>query len=193
MYYLNSRYYDPEIGRFVNADDISFLDPETINGLNLYAYCGSNPVMFIDLLGLFAVTIGIVSIGLLALLGVATITYVEAEYHPIENATKDISDLLIETFKNIKNEVKFLFEKWIPGSWPGDDPTVAPGDDFIWRGPGEIGSERGEWYNPITGDQLHPDLNHKQPKGPHWGWKNKLKKILQDIFKIFPGGPPTLA
>ena len=48
LYYLNSRYYDPETGRFVNADDISFLDPETINGLNLYAYCGSNPVMFID-------------------------------------------------------------------------------------------------------------------------------------------------
>lgn len=48
MYYLNSRYYDPETGRFVNADDISFLDPETINGLNLYAYCGDNPVMNID-------------------------------------------------------------------------------------------------------------------------------------------------
>ena len=51
LYYLNSRYYDPEIGRFVNADDISFLDPETINGLNLYAYCGDNPVMKIDLTG----------------------------------------------------------------------------------------------------------------------------------------------
>ena len=48
MYYLNSRYYDPEIGRFVNSDYISFLDPESINGLNIYAYCGSNPVMFID-------------------------------------------------------------------------------------------------------------------------------------------------
>ena len=48
LYYLNSRYYDPETGRFVNADDISFLDPETINGLNLYAYCGDNPVMLTD-------------------------------------------------------------------------------------------------------------------------------------------------
>ena len=48
MYYLNSRYYDPETGRFVNADDISFLDPETITGLNLYAYCGDNSVLFID-------------------------------------------------------------------------------------------------------------------------------------------------
>ena len=48
LYYLNSRYYDPETGRFLNADDISYIDPETINGLNLYAYCGNNPVMRID-------------------------------------------------------------------------------------------------------------------------------------------------
>ena len=53
MYYLNSRYYDPETGRFVNANDISFLDPESINGLNLYAYCGDNPVMYIDPNGTF--------------------------------------------------------------------------------------------------------------------------------------------
>ena len=76
-----------------------------------------------------------------------------------------------------------LFSRWEPGSWPGDDPTQAPGDGFEWRGPGEIGSSKGEWYNPSTGDQLHPDLNHPLPKGPHWGWKNKILKILKDIFK----------
>ena len=46
LYYLNSRYYDPQIGRFINADDISTLDVTQIalNGLNLYAYCLNNPV-----------------------------------------------------------------------------------------------------------------------------------------------------
>ncbi|MCL2062595.1 MAG: hypothetical protein FWH03_08260 [Firmicutes bacterium] len=48
FYYLNSRYYDPAICRFINADDISELDPEEINGLNLYAYCGDNPIMNVD-------------------------------------------------------------------------------------------------------------------------------------------------
>ena len=79
--------------------------------------------------------------------------------------------------------MNIMFAQWQPGSWPGDDPTVSPGDDFIWRGPGEKGSSKGEWYNPKTGDQLHPDLNHLLPKGPHWGWRNKILKILQDIFK----------
>ena len=51
LYYLKSRYYDPGTGRFISPDDISYLDPETINGLNLYAYCGNNPVMRIDSLG----------------------------------------------------------------------------------------------------------------------------------------------
>ncbi len=48
LYYLQSRYYDPETGRFINADDVSYLDPETIHGLNLYAYCLNNPVMYVD-------------------------------------------------------------------------------------------------------------------------------------------------
>lgn len=48
LYYLQTRYYDPETGRFINADTLEYLDPETIDGLNLYAYCGNNPVMRID-------------------------------------------------------------------------------------------------------------------------------------------------
>ena len=48
LYYLKTRYYDPEIGRFISIDGIEYLDPETINGLNLYAYCNNNPVMNID-------------------------------------------------------------------------------------------------------------------------------------------------
>lgn len=48
MYYLITRYYDPKIGRFINADTPDYLDPKTINGLNLYAYCNNNPVMNVD-------------------------------------------------------------------------------------------------------------------------------------------------
>ena len=48
LYYLQSRYYDPAIGRFLNADSLEYLDPETAGGLNLYAYCNGNPVMYVD-------------------------------------------------------------------------------------------------------------------------------------------------
>ena len=56
LYYLNTRYYDPEVGRFISQDDVSYLDPEHINGLNLFAYCGNNPVMNVDPSGTFAIT-----------------------------------------------------------------------------------------------------------------------------------------
>ena len=48
LYYLQTRYYDPEIGRFVTIDDVAYLAPDTIGGLNLYSYCNNNPVMCVD-------------------------------------------------------------------------------------------------------------------------------------------------
>ena len=53
LYYLKTRYYDPVVGRFITIDDLSYIDPEHINGLNLYAYCGNNPVMTVDPTGQF--------------------------------------------------------------------------------------------------------------------------------------------
>ena len=45
LYYLQSRYYDPVTGRFINADGASFI--EKID-YNLYAYCKNNPIMYND-------------------------------------------------------------------------------------------------------------------------------------------------
>lgn len=70
LYYLKTRYYDPEVGRFITIDDLSYLDPETINGLNLYAYCGNNPVMNIDPNGNFFLSLLIAVIAGAAIGGV---------------------------------------------------------------------------------------------------------------------------
>ena len=66
MYYLMTRYYDPKIGRFINADTPDYLDHETLGGLNLYAYCNSNPVMNIDPSGHEPITLGITGFLLMA-------------------------------------------------------------------------------------------------------------------------------
>ena len=54
----------------MTIDDLSYLDPESINGLNLYAYCGNNPIIFYDPDGHFA-TLAIV-LGIIALAGLIT-------------------------------------------------------------------------------------------------------------------------
>lgn len=48
LYYCQTRYYDPKIGRWLSVDNINYLDSESVGGLNLYAYCGNNPIMYID-------------------------------------------------------------------------------------------------------------------------------------------------
>ena len=48
LFWLSSRYYSPELCRFISQDDVSYLDPTSINGLNLYAYCMNNPIMYAD-------------------------------------------------------------------------------------------------------------------------------------------------
>ena len=52
-YYLQSRYYDPQMGRFINADepDLLELTSSDINGANLYCYCGNDPVNRVDFHG----------------------------------------------------------------------------------------------------------------------------------------------
>lgn len=46
MYWLQSRYYDPEIGRFIYADGL--VDSGGLLGHNMFAYCGNNPVNNFD-------------------------------------------------------------------------------------------------------------------------------------------------
>lgn len=42
-YYLQSRYYDPSICRFINADDYTYSDANTYVGCNIYSYCNNDP------------------------------------------------------------------------------------------------------------------------------------------------------
>ncbi len=48
LYYLQSRYYDPEVGRFINADAHIVTDQDSVLTTNMYAYCQNNPVMRSD-------------------------------------------------------------------------------------------------------------------------------------------------
>ena len=51
LYYLNSRYYDPQVGRFLNADGLVSTG-QGLLGNNMFAYCLNNPVVFSDSSGM---------------------------------------------------------------------------------------------------------------------------------------------
>ena len=79
LYYISSRYYDPEFGRFINADDIDYLGADgSPLSYNLFAYCLNNPVNRFDVNGNWSmpnwlkVTVGAVAIAGLAVATVCT-------------------------------------------------------------------------------------------------------------------------
>jgi Bacterial toxin 37 len=69
----------------------------------------------------------------------------------------------------------------IPGS-----PATSLGPGWTWRGkPGEpIGGDKGAWFNPKTGETLHPDLGHGVSVGPHWDWRDPDG----NFWRLFPDG-----
>ena len=66
--------------------------------------------------------------------------------------------------------------------YPGNNPKKPPNKDFEWRGKSKPGGDKGNWYNPKTGEKWNPDLNHKDPIGPHWDYTDKNGTS----FRVFP-------
>ncbi len=50
LYYLNSRYYSPEFGRFISADN-AIGQIGSVHGANMFAYCFNNPINMSDPMG----------------------------------------------------------------------------------------------------------------------------------------------
>jgi len=66
FYYVSSRYYDPEVGRFISPDttDVLTATPMELTDKNLYAYCDNNPVVRVDHGGQFWDTVfDVISLG----------------------------------------------------------------------------------------------------------------------------------
>lgn len=72
FYYLQSRYYDPVVSRFISADSYASTG-DGLLGYNMFAYCGNNPVCYSDSTGHFALVDD-----LLVLLGIAAAAAVTA-------------------------------------------------------------------------------------------------------------------
>ena len=201
LYYLRSRYYNPLVGRFVSADELL---GEKLLTVNVFSYCWNRPITKADKSGKFAAAVAvggwIVSgswgffAKILGALGVAAIAGLAAEgtkQRPRAVSSSNVDEQTevvpapgpaptTEPSASPSPKLTPNPSRNLP-DYPGDDPGVAP-EGYEWRGRGPQGSPAGNYYNPETGESLHPDLNHKPPIGPHWDYWNPdgVK------FRIFP-------
>lgn len=90
-YYLQSRYYDPGIGRFINADALLAIGHGLL-GNNLFAYCLNNPVSYADDTGTIPLLlVGIVAIALVGIIyGATTNRNLSETFSPQEEDKPDI-------------------------------------------------------------------------------------------------------
>jgi len=130
MYYLNSRYYNPQIGRFINADGMldQFGD---IQSTNMYTYCANNPVMYTDITGNSPV------LGLLFQFAVSVLCYIGIAIVAIfdEEVREDMNDIGWNPFNSDENLVldseKVSFYKGIPTFRIGGDRSGTFGAIFL--------------------------------------------------------------
>ena len=119
LYFLKTRYYDAQVGRFINEDSINFV-AFNINGLNLYAYCKNNPIKYVDRNGTRPEVSGQIDIGSLSKL--EGYVWYSGRYKPKRTYLMDFRN----PFKYIGNNLIYAGEVFLSAldlraiSWTAD-------------------------------------------------------------------------
>ena len=102
LYYLQSRYYSPELCRFISADDFSYVDTASKLNANAYIYCWNSPVAFDDKEG----TTPQLSICLADI-----ISYIQNIYNKIKDGVTAGIDRLKEKWNNLVEKIENSLKK----------------------------------------------------------------------------------
>ena len=198
MYYLQSRYYDANICRFINADSALY---HSMLGYNMFAYCENNPVNYIDTTGESAEAVseaakyfwwlifvdGALPIGdVIFFVVMGTVIIIEVS-EIIRLAAENVSNNDADDVPNsLTDPEDSSTDSETPNvKYPGNDPTVAP-DGYEWAGPDPQGGKRGGYKNRDQNqkDSWHPDLNHPGDIKPHWDYNDGFGHK----WRVFPDG-----
>ena len=143
LYYLQSRYYDPAIGRFINADaEISDVNGE-LQGYNLFTYCFNNPVNLSDLSGEWPSWATKLVIGTVCAVAAVAITVATAG-----TGAAAVVPALVAVGKTVAISTALgagagaVGHRIETGSWDGAGKAALEGaaDGYMWGGIGAAGS-----------------------------------------------------
>lgn len=112
LYYLQTRYYDPEIGRFINADDVEILLAKESDNNNLFNYCQGDPINRLDREGkfFFTITISLSTVlwGIAAIVagGVAVWSITKLLEQLVRDLKRVIDDVKAKAKRNNKKKIR---------------------------------------------------------------------------------------
>ena len=139
-YYCKSRYYSPEIYRWISRDDVEYLDTSNPMGCNLYVYCNSNPVMYVDDSGNIAgwiIGLIVVGIAFIADTIIETSILMSDEDYKAENVF-DGENVHIPNSAMFNNPIaQYTYSKYLHENVKNED-----GSDFFT---GDVYDIVGEW------------------------------------------------
>ncbi len=194
LYHYRARAYSPTLGRFLQTDPILYA-----GGMNLYAYVGDDPLNWRDPSGLDdcqgtgcgenVVVCG--NCGIFGNLAAVRWTWgrlpntesaggggddcvgagcneeviVEAQRCPSQSGQARLHPAqFFRIVPRVLLEEPPLVVTPKPSIPYPADPNVSPGPGWVQAGP------RGNWWNPATGESVHPDLNHPPGIDPHYDY-----------------------
>lgn len=190
LFMMGHRFYDPEIGRFISPDDVDYLDPTSIGGLNLYAYCNNDPVNYYDPSGHIAISIGLLIAGFVvgALVGAGSSIITQGLTDGFENIN-GWQVLLDGTIGGISGLLAFS------GVGALGSAAISGGLGFIGSVGGDLIRSNGDWNGVnwgkaavMTGMNFllgwGPGVQNSKAIGKSLGFALSDNKGLNAIFKV---------
>ena len=97
FYYLQSRYYDPVVGRFISPDTFASTDVTDIISANMFAYCNNDPVNYKDDGGNNPVVAALINGAISACFAAASLA-IDAEMNGTTVSSRDYGMTIITSF-----------------------------------------------------------------------------------------------
>ena len=161
FYYLNSRYYDAKVCRYLNADSAIVEVGGSVQGYNLFAYCFNNPVNMSDSSGQWPQWIKNAASAVVNAVKKAAVTVV--------NTVKKAATTVVNAAKSVvssdTNIVKASLNSLPSKGEPGSSQTLPNPDGT---------PKQKRWYGPDGSPERDRDYNHSgnMPFPHDHSWKN---------------------